>query len=561
MHTSLSNIDYKSNYIGDYIIKETIGTGTFSKVKLGINKYTKEKVAIKLLEKSKITEKEDLKRINREISIIKKLSHPNIIKINEIFENEKYYYIIMDYCSKGELIDYIVKKTKLTEDESSFFFYQIINAIEYIHKKNIVHRDLKPENLLLTENNKIKIIDFNLSNYFYKNNLLSTPCGSPCYAAPEMVSGKKYNGFKTDIWAIGIILYAMSCGYLPFEDSDNEILFQKILECDLEFPEYLSFDSVDIIKKILNVNPYDRYYINDIKEHSFYLKGKNIYESYFGKDDFLLEDFEEKKKKKISRKISAENLIYIRNKSKSDVCELSDLNYGISNKFIIKKIEKINSKNEIMNKDFVNSNYVIKDIIHNINFNNKVNEKKNYKKSLKLSNLFVENNNIKNNKDLIKKYYSNLEKENKQINEKKSIKNMKIIEKEKLNHFKFSLLNKNNLYLQSENKYKNRINSHSPITINNEPLQSQNSNIHNINIIYRNTKFPLKSLPLITQEKTFRKSNKRNLKTDSDLSEYLNNYQINSNRLKENQKKFKIPFNIHNIVSNKHKNISLNGNL
>ena len=138
---------------------------------------------------------------------------------------------------------------------------------------------------------------------------------------------------------------------------------------------------------------------------------------------------------------------------------------------------------------------------------------------------------------------------------------MKIIEKEKLNHFKFSLLNKNNLYLQSENKYKNRINSHSPITINNEPLQSQNSNIHNINIIYRNTKFPLKSLPLITQEKTFRKSNKRNLKTDSDLSEYLNNYQINSNRLKENQKKFKIPFNIHNIVSNKHKNISLNGNL
>ena len=442
-----------------------------------------------------------------------------------------------------------------------FFFYQIINAIEYIHKKNIVHRDLKPENLLLTENNKIKIIDFNLSNYFYKNNLLSTPCGSPCYAAPEMVSGKKYNGFKTDIWAIGIILYAMSCGYLPFEDSDNEILFQKILECDLEFPNFLSFECIDIIKKILNVNPYDRFYINDIKEHSFYLKGKNIYESYFGKDDFLLEDFEEKKKKKISRKISAENLIYIRNKSKSDVCELSDLNYGISNKFIIKKIEKINSKNEIMNKDFVNSNYVIKDIIHNINFNNNVNEKKNYKKSLKLSNLFVENNNIKNNKDLIKKYYSNLEKENKQINEKKSIKNMKIIEKEKLNHFKFSLLNKNNLYLQSENKYKNRINSHSPITINNEPLQSQNSNIHNINIIYRNTKFPLKSLPLITQEKTFRKSNKRNLKTDSDLSEYLNNYQINSNRLKENQKKFKIPFNIHNIVSNKHKNISLNGNL
>ena len=281
MHTSLSNIDYKSNYIGDYIIKETIGTGTFSKVKLGINKYTKEKVAIKLLEKSKITEKEDLKRINREISIVKKLSHPNIIKINEIFENEKYYYIIMDYCSKGELFDYIVKKTKLTEDESSFFFYQIINAIEYIHKKNIVHRDLKPENLLLTEKNKLKIIDFGLSNFYSKNNLLSTPCGSPCYAAPEMVSGNKYNGFKTDIWAIGIILYAMLCGYLPFEDNDNDELFKKILECKIDFPNYLSSDSIDLIKKILVIEPNERISIFDIKKHPFFILGKNIFDKNF----------------------------------------------------------------------------------------------------------------------------------------------------------------------------------------------------------------------------------------------------------------------------------------
>ena len=517
MHTSHSNIDYKSNYIGDYIIKETIGTGTFSKVKLGINKYTKEKVAIKLLEKSKITEKEDLKRINREISIVKKLSHPNIIKINEIFENEKNYYIIMDYCSNGELFDYIVKKTKLTEEETSFFFYQIINAI-------------------------------------------STPCGSPCYAAPEMVSGNKYNGFKTDIWAIGIILYAMLCGYLPFEDNDNEVLFQKILECDLEFPEYLSFDSVDIIKKILNVNPNERFNIDDIKKHNFYLIGKKNYENIFGVEDGLLSDLEEMKKRKISRRVSAENLIYKRNKSKNDLSELTNLGYKISNKTIIKEIEGISNNNESLNKDIINCNFKISDKISNVNFNNnKLSEKKNYmKKYLKLNNLFVENNN--KNKDLIKKYYSNLEKENKLINEMKNIKNLKITEKEKLNHFKLSLLNKNNLYLQSENKYKTRINSHSPIAINNEYIKSQNSNIHNVNIIFKNTKFPLNSLPLITQEKTFRKTNKRNLKTDSDLNEYLNNYQINSNRLKEIQNKIKIPFKIHHIVSNKYKNITLNGN-
>jgi len=560
MHTSHSNIDYKSNYIGDYIIKETIGTGTFSKVKLGINKYTKEKVAIKLLEKSKITEKEDLKRINREISIVKKLSHPNIIKINEIFENEKNYYIIMDYCSNGELFDYIVKKTKLTEEETSFFFYKIINAIEYIHKKNIVHRDLKPENLLLTEKNKLKIIDFGLSNFYSKNNLLSTPCGSPCYAAPEMVSGNKYNGFKTDIWAIGIILYAMLCGYLPFEDNDNEVLFQKILECDLEFPEYLSFDSVDIIKKILNVNPNERFNIDDIKKHNFYLIGKKNYENIFGVEDGLLSDLEEMKKRKISRRVSAENLIYKRNKSKNDLSELTNLGYKISNKTIIKEIEGISNNNESLNKDIINCNFKISDKISNVNFNNnKLSEKKNYmKKYLKLNNLFVENNN--KNKDLIKKYYSNLEKENKLINEMKNIKNLKITEKEKLNHFKLSLLNKNNLYLQSENKYKTRINSHSPIAINNEYIKSQNSNIHNVNIIFKNTKFPLNSLPLITQEKTFRKTNKRNLKTDSDLNEYLNNYQINSNRLKGIQNKIKIPFKIHHIVSNKYKNITLNGN-
>ena len=315
MHSSYSNIDYKSNYIGEYIINQTLGIGTFSKVKLGINKYTKEKVAIKLLEKNKITEKSDLERIFREMSIVKTLNHPNIVKTHEIFDNEKYYFMIMDYCPGGELFDYIVKKIRLNEEESSFFFYQIINAVEYIHSKGIVHRDLKPENLLLNDKNKLKIIDFGLSNYFFpdsEKNLLKTPCGSPCYAAPEMVSGNNYNGFKTDIWAIGIILYAMLVGYLPFEDNDNDILFQKILECDLEFPDFLSNLSIDIITKILNVDSDKRYTIQDIKKHMFYLNGKKVYQKVFGNE--INDNLINKEKLIFNRKISTENLIGKKNR-------------------------------------------------------------------------------------------------------------------------------------------------------------------------------------------------------------------------------------------------------
>ena len=271
----------KQEMFGDYIIRRTIGKGTFSKVKLGINSKNNKIVAIKILEKSKIKEKEDLERIIREMAILKNFNHPNVIQTYEIHETEESYLIIMEYCEGGELFNYIVKKDKLSEEESSFFFYQIVNGLEYIHSKGIIHRDLKPENLLLTSNHKLKIIDFGLSNFFNGKKLLSTPCGSPCYASPEMVSGENYNGFYSDIWALGIILFAMTCGYLPFEDKDNEVLFQKIINCDIELPEHLSFLCKDLIMKILNTEPQERIKIKDIKKHKFYLMGKKIYEDKF----------------------------------------------------------------------------------------------------------------------------------------------------------------------------------------------------------------------------------------------------------------------------------------
>ena len=265
------------------MVKYTLGQGTFGKVKLGIYIPNNEKVAIKILEKNRIVEKDDEIRVKREFDMLAQFSHPNVILVAEIFESEDSYYSVMEFCEGGELFNYIVKKNRLSEDESAFFFYQLINGLEYIHSLGIVHRDLKPENLLLTRDHILKIIDFGLSNYFKtgQKNLLSTPCGSPCYASPEMVAGKKYDGFKIDIWSCGIVLYAMLCGYLPFEDPDNEVLFKKILECKLDFPGYVNKLSIDLIEKILVTDPEKRITIPDIKIHPFYLKGKAIFEEGF----------------------------------------------------------------------------------------------------------------------------------------------------------------------------------------------------------------------------------------------------------------------------------------
>ena len=263
----------KNEILSNYKITKIIGKGTFSIVKLAIDKEKNEKIAIKILDKDKIKNKRDLKRIEREISMVKTIDHPNIAKVFDIKEDEDKIYIIMEYCEKGELFNVILEKHKLTEEESAYYYFQIINGLEYIHMNNIIHRDLKPENLLLTKDNILKIIDFGLSNYNTNDNLLSTPCGSPCYASPEMVSGERYNGFTSDIWSTGIILYAMIYGYLPFENinNDNDLLFRKITECKVDYPRNSCIFALDLIKKILIPDPNERITIEDIKKHKFYI--------------------------------------------------------------------------------------------------------------------------------------------------------------------------------------------------------------------------------------------------------------------------------------------------
>ncbi len=279
----------------NYILLKTIGKGTFGKVKLAKHIPTKEEVAIKILEKSKINDDEELKRVNKEIKYLKHLNHPNIVHLYEIVETQNNYYIVMEYISGGELFNYIVKNKRLTELESSFFFNQIINGLEEIHKYHICHRDLKPENLLLTSDNKIiKIIDFGLSNEYI--DYLNTPCGSPCYAAPEMIKGRKYNGLSIDIWACGIILFAMVYGFLPFDDKDNEKLFNKILKCNLVFPPndkiYVSNECKDLIKRIIKLNPKERISLEDIKKHPFITKYNNnlSFDNYLYSEKNLIDD-------------------------------------------------------------------------------------------------------------------------------------------------------------------------------------------------------------------------------------------------------------------------------
>ena len=263
--------------IGNYQFIKTIGKGTFGKVKLSIHLPTKEYVAIKILEKSKIQEKEELERVEKEIKYLKMFDHPNIIQIYEVISTMKNFYIVMEYVSGGELFNYIVEREKINEKEASFFFAQLIYGLKELDSKKICHRDIKPENLLLTEKKIIKIIDFGLSNEY--KDYLTTQCGSPCYAAPEMIKGMKYSGLMIDLWACGIILFAMLCGYLPFDDRDNNILFRKILQCKLEFPDeketHLSDEAKDLIKRILNPNPLKRITIDEVLSHPFLISGIN----------------------------------------------------------------------------------------------------------------------------------------------------------------------------------------------------------------------------------------------------------------------------------------------
>ena len=285
--------------IGPFKLMNEIGKGKFATVFLGIHEETGQKVSIKQLKKSELNTDNLL---IKEINIQKKLFHPYLTQMYCVIEKSDDIYLISEYCSKGDIIKNLLEKGTFDESFSCKIFQQIISSLEYLHKNNICHRDIKPENILLTEKLDAKLTDFGLSRYFKKNELLNSSCGSPIYAAPEMLEGKSYDGTKIDIWSLGISLYTMVCGELPFvvdDENDIYILMDKIIKGNYNIPEFLSDECKDLIKNMLVTDPDKRITLEQIKNHKWvnkfnfnYMKspGINIDECFLPIDIYLIKD-------------------------------------------------------------------------------------------------------------------------------------------------------------------------------------------------------------------------------------------------------------------------------
>ncbi|ORY01928.1 Pkinase-domain-containing protein [Basidiobolus meristosporus CBS 931.73] len=270
--------------ISNYQLTKTLGAGSMGKVKLGVHSVTEEKVAIKIIPRgssdgSKRTPsaKDESKeiRVAREAAIMTLLNHPNIVKVKEMVIRPHHYYLIMEYVSGGQMLDYIISHGRLKEKHARKFIRQICSAIDYCHRNSVVHRDLKIENILIANDGSIKIIDFGLSNLFSPRSHLSTFCGSLYFAAPELLSAKAYTGPEVDIWSIGIVLYVLVCGKVPFDDQNQPALHAKIKRGHVDYPNWLSsdLDCKHLLSRILVTNPSERANMSEILRHPWISKG------------------------------------------------------------------------------------------------------------------------------------------------------------------------------------------------------------------------------------------------------------------------------------------------
>nr|XP_027229385.1 MAP/microtubule affinity-regulating kinase 3-like isoform X2 [Penaeus vannamei] len=244
----------RTEEIGKYRLLKTIGKGNFAKVKLAKHIPTGKEVAIKIIDKTQLNPG-SLQKLFREVRIMKILDHPNIVKLFQVIETERTLYLVMEYASGGEVFDYLVFHGRMKEKEARAKFRQIVSAVQYCHQKKIIHRDLKAENLLLDSEMVIKIADFGFSNEFTPGNKLDTFCGSPPYAAPELFQGKKYDGPEVDVWSLGVILYTLVSGSLPFDGSNLKELRERVLRGKYRIPFYMSTDCENLLKKFLVLNP------------------------------------------------------------------------------------------------------------------------------------------------------------------------------------------------------------------------------------------------------------------------------------------------------------------
>uniref|UniRef100_A0A8C6UPF2 Si:ch211-255p10.4 n=1 Tax=Neogobius melanostomus TaxID=47308 RepID=A0A8C6UPF2_9GOBI len=269
MTTKELSLGQSAQYVGPYRLEKTLGKGQTGLVKLGVHCITSQKVAIKIVNREKLSESV-LMKVEREIAILKLIEHPHVLKLHDVYENNKYLYLVLEHVSGGELFDYLVKKGRLTPKEARKFFRQIISALDFCHSHSICHRDLKPENLLLDEKNNIRIADFGMASLQVGDSLLETSCGSPHYACPEVIRGEKYDGRRADVWSCGVILFALLVGALPFDHDNLRQLLEKVKSGVFHMPHFIPPDCQSLLKGMIEVNPDKRLSLEAIQKHPWY---------------------------------------------------------------------------------------------------------------------------------------------------------------------------------------------------------------------------------------------------------------------------------------------------
>ncbi|XP_019191387.1 PREDICTED: CBL-interacting serine/threonine-protein kinase 23 isoform X6 [Ipomoea nil] len=262
--------------VGKYELGNTLGEGSFAKVKYATNLDSGESVAIKIIDRDRILRHKMVEGIKREISTMKLIKHPNVLRIFEVLASKTKIYIVLEYANGGELFDKIARHGRLKEDEARGYFQQLINAVDYCHSRGVYHRDLKPENLLLDSFGILKVSDFGLSalpKQVREDGLLHTACGTPNYVAPEVLADKGYNGTSADVWSCGVILFVLMAGYLPFDEPNLTVLYRRIQKASFAFPSWFSSSSKKLIKRILDPNPVTRITIPEILKNDWFKKG------------------------------------------------------------------------------------------------------------------------------------------------------------------------------------------------------------------------------------------------------------------------------------------------
>ena len=575
--------------IGDYSLGIELGRGAFGKVVLGKHILTNELVAIKILDKILLNHTpDDYQSIKQEINILKSVKHKHIVQLYEVLQTSRHIFIIMEYCEGKDLLDYILTKSKLSEEESLKYFQQLINALFYLHSQNIAHRDIKIDNMLLDRNRDLKLVDFGLSTKYPDDNLLDQPCGTVVYAAPEVLQGREYHGMLADVWSSGIVLYGMLSGYLPFGEQDDEINKQNIIMGRFKFPSYFSDCVKDLLMHMLDLDPMTRYTLQEVRNHPWFnlldyklIPGIIIGYNIIPVDEKILNlcvtyncDKEKVRDSIINNKYNSDSALYyllikkLQKKgfqSVSDFCSdefisfVLDDNNLIDNKNIDKKLNKIQDS----------------EIKYNININSnnncsappegKIRYQENKNENNKNHNLItpkMSHNEVNINKKInfdeapkgVLSYILNTSSFRDTFNELFKIKSTNYIDNRKTKG------TNNNIDDNSKKTYKNTSSDSKPKNIFYQPVDVNHFEIidenQEKNIIKRNNEDKL-CLKNIFMYKNFQGENDIKILKNTDNNEFIENDQL----FKDNNDNNRIKRNIFDVnINNNIKNLDISGN-